>query len=37
MHNEHREGRHTPVDPGPMAPHFHAPGEDDELFHAHAH
>jgi urease accessory protein len=36
MNQEHRVGRHTPVDPGPMAPHFHAPGEGGELFHAHS-
>ncbi len=35
MNHEHRHGRHTPTDPGPMAPHFHAPGEADELFHTH--
>ncbi len=32
-----RSGRHTPVDPGPMAPHSHV-GEDGELTsHTHAH
>ncbi|MCK6212496.1 urease accessory protein UreG [Georgenia sp. EYE_87] len=30
----HRGGRHTPVDPGPMAPHFHA---DEEGGYVHAH
>jgi urease accessory protein len=35
MHRQHREGRHTPTDPGPMAPHFHAAGGGEELFHAH--
>ena len=30
---EARAGRHTPVDPGPMAPHTHRPGHD----HDHAH
>lgn len=24
VHADHRAGRHTPQDPGPMAPHFHA-------------
>lgn len=33
----HRSGTHTPVDPGPMAPHFHA-GEDGEgVLHRHDH
>jgi urease accessory protein len=34
-----RSGHHTPVDPGPMAPHSHV-GDDGELIthtHAHAH
>ena len=35
MHQQHVEGAHTPTDPGPMAPHFHALGEADDLFHAH--
>jgi urease accessory protein len=35
MHREHSHGRHLPTDPGPMAPHFHASGGTDELFHAH--
>ena len=35
LHEEHVRGRHTPTDPGPMAPHFHAPGEADRLFHDH--
>ncbi|GAA4753615.1 urease accessory protein UreG [Gordonia alkaliphila] len=30
----HRAGRHTPIDPGPMAPHFHA---DAEGGHTHTH
>lgn len=30
----HRAGSHTPVDPGPMAPHFHA---DDDHGHSHSH
>jgi urease accessory protein len=32
----HRTGSHTPQDPGPMAPHFHA-DEDGGFVHAHAH
>ena len=32
----YRTGDHTPVDPGPMAPHFHA-GQDDEDGHLHSH
>lgn len=32
----HRAGAHTPVDPGPMAPHFHA-DEDDDHGHDHGH
>ncbi len=35
IHEQHAQGRHTPTDPGPMAPHFHAAGEADELFHSH--
>jgi urease accessory protein len=35
MHQQHAAGTHTPTDPGPMAPHFHAAEESDELFHAH--
>jgi urease accessory protein len=31
---EHRAGNHTPQDPGPMAPHFHA---DEEGGHTHSH
>ena len=27
MARVHRRGEHTPIDPGPMAPHFHAEGE----------
>ncbi|RIJ70774.1 urease accessory protein UreG [Nakamurella silvestris] len=30
----HRAGTHTPVDPGPMAPHFHL---EDGVEHAHSH
>ena len=35
--DEHTAGRHTPTDPGAMAPHYHAGGEAGALFHAHAH
>ena len=31
---KHRAGTHTPQDPGPMAPHFHA-GEDGPVMHSH--
>jgi urease accessory protein len=34
---EHRSGSHVPQDPGPMAPHFHADGEDHDHAHDHAH
>ena len=27
LHRQHRAGTHTPTDPGPMAPHIHAPNE----------
>ncbi|MDN5767717.1 MAG: urease accessory protein UreG [Humibacillus sp.] len=36
MRSEHSAGHHTPTDPGPMAPHFHAPGES-ETHHHHDH
>lgn len=32
----YRTGEHTPVDPGPMAPHFHT-GQDGEEPHLHTH
>ncbi|MDQ1572960.1 MAG: urease accessory protein, partial [Actinomycetota bacterium] len=32
----HRSGNHTPQDPGPMAPHFHA-DEDGGTVHTHEH
>jgi urease accessory protein len=32
--DQHRGGHHTPQDPGPLAPHFHA-DEDGGHFHAH--
>ena len=35
IRDEHRQGRHHPTDPGPMAPHFHSSGEAEDLFHAH--
>jgi urease accessory protein len=35
IRDQHLSGAHTPTDPGPMAPHFHAPGEADALFHTH--
>lgn len=34
LHHAHVGGTHTPVDPGPMAPHFHAPGDGG---HVHSH
>lgn len=33
----HRAGSHTPQDPGPMAPHFHADEEDHGHGHGHGH
>ena len=33
----HRAGSHTPVDPGPMAPHFHADEDDHGHGHGHGH
>jgi len=33
----HREGTHEPQDPGPMAPHFHADGEEHTHDHDHDH
>ncbi|BCF85075.1 urease accessory protein UreG [Rhodococcus qingshengii] len=33
----HRSGSHTPQDPGPMAPHFHADEEDHGHGHGHSH
>ncbi|MEO9221286.1 MAG: urease accessory protein UreG [Mycobacteriaceae bacterium] len=33
MRNEHASGHHTPTDPGPMAPHFHAPDESETHHH----
>jgi urease accessory protein len=34
LHAQHQKGAHTPVDPGPMAPHFHA---DEDGGHVHGH
>jgi urease accessory protein len=35
LHANHLAGRHTPIDPGPMAPHFHAT-DDGGYVHTHA-
>lgn len=35
MIEKYRTGDHTPVDPGPMAPHFHADEEGGGYFHTH--
>ncbi|WP_228759859.1 urease accessory protein UreG [Pseudactinotalea sp. HY158] len=41
--DDYRHGRHVPRDPGPMAPHFHAEGEEhghshaDGMEHGHSH
>lgn len=35
IHGRHLEGEHTPIDPGPMAPHFHADEEGGGYFHTH--
>ncbi|HEY9098022.1 MAG TPA: urease accessory protein UreG [Thiobacillus sp.] len=37
LHATYVGGTHTPVDPGPMAPHFHAPEDAHDHAHAHAH
>lgn len=34
IHARHQGGRHTPIDPGPMAPHFHA-DRGGGIFHSH--
>lgn len=34
LHKAHVSGEHTPIDPGPMAPHFH-PTEDGGYLHTH--
>lgn len=36
VHNRFVKGDHTPVDPGPMAPHFHAEDDGDGYMHTHA-
>lgn len=36
VHNRFVKGDHTPVDPGPMAPHFHAEEDGDGFMHTHA-
>ena len=36
MLETYRGGGHTPVDPGPMAPHHHADGNGEEYVHTHA-
>src|SRR5699024_3599433 len=36
LHRSYSDGQHSPVDPGPMAPHFHAT-EDGGYMHTHAH
>ncbi|MDN5872438.1 MAG: urease accessory protein UreG [Nitrococcus sp.] len=35
IHARHQSGQHTPVDPGPMAPHFHADENGGGIFHSH--
>nr|WP_240974315.1 urease accessory protein UreG [Arthrobacter sp. SF27] len=35
MHSQHVNGSHTPIDPGPMAPHFHADESGEGYFHSH--
>jgi urease accessory protein len=35
MHTQHVNGTHTPTDPGPMAPHFHASEDGEGYFHSH--
>lgn len=37
IHHAHLHGRHTPTDPGPMAPHSHARGEAAGPMHTHSH
>jgi len=36
LHEAYVSGRHQPIDPGPMAPHFHA-SEDGGYVHSHGH
>ncbi|GAB3519335.1 urease accessory protein UreG [Arthrobacter monumenti] len=35
LHSKHIAGDHTPTDPGPMAPHFHAGEDGGGYFHTH--
>jgi urease accessory protein len=35
IHEQHLSGNHTPIDPGPMAPHFHADEKGGGFFHSH--
>jgi urease accessory protein len=37
LHARHQGGQHTPIDPGPMAPHSHAEVVDDGGRHTHEH
>lgn len=35
IHARYQGGQHTPIDPGPMAPHFHASEKGSGFFHTH--
>lgn len=35
IHSRYQSGQHAPVDPGPMAPHFHADEKGGGFFHSH--
>lgn len=37
LHAAHAAGKHTPIDPGPMAPHHHAPEDGHSHAHGHVH
>ncbi len=37
LHKAYVAGGHTPIDPGPMAPHHHAPGDGHDHDHDHDH
>lgn len=37
LHARHARGEHTPIDPGPMAPHSHAHDADSHRPHTHSH
>jgi urease accessory protein len=37
LHARHTRGEHTPIDPGPMAPHSHAHDADSHRPHTHSH